>query len=317
MEFRSQRLAISLVSALVLGRTLPAEAADLVGMIGSCGQYYSEFRQKMVGYCRDRSRPDLPNESGEPVVYFMHGALWNSRQWFYRGYSEDLKKLAKQEKLPAFTVVSFDTSGFGFFSDEGDVHTGKDAHETWFLQEFMPWAEKKFSLCQARNCRMVIGSSMGGYGALKTALRHPHLFSAAGASAGAVLPANIWAWSLEEWTAYFGTKPIGESVGKRFIEELRNLNPTPEHYDAQDPVVLGAQRVKDALRPALYFDVSGGDQFGFEDGFARLDKTLTEVGYPHETYYDPDGTHFDNRNTRPHLLRFTAEIVRRMEGASQ
>ncbi|MBS1984938.1 MAG: hypothetical protein JST16_12285 [Bdellovibrionales bacterium] len=285
--------------------------ASLLRMAASCHSYYSDFRQKNVGYCLDRSRPDLPQQAGEPVVYFMNGVFFNSRQWFESGFSSEMRDLAKAESWPAFTVVSFNTAAMSFYSDEGDVPTGKKAYETWFVQEFIPTIQKKFpKLCSQRGCRGIAGSSMGGFGSLKTALRHPDLFMLSAASEPAILPDNIYNRSLDEWGAYFKEKPIGKTIGIEFIKTLQDIFPTAANYDENDPVVL-IDRF-DALRPlpAIYFDVTGGDQFGFYDGFHRFEAALQRRGFPYSTTFDPNGNHFSHGATTTPWLRFMGETLR-------
>lgn len=285
-------------------------AADYISPFFKCSSYKSEFMGKNVNYCHDRSRPDLPQLPGEPVVYFMHGAFMSAKQWYTDDYSGVLKEIAVDEEFPPFTVISFDTNHLSFFSDEADVHEGKRAFETWFLTEFVPFIENKMDLCRARDCRGVMGSSMGGFGSLKTVLRHPELFAFGGSNFPAILPANIYDRTLDEWKEYFSHTKIGGGLGKQFIEELRQRYPTPELYDAHDPVVLAARWPASQAFPPIYFDVGAEDQFGFYDGHNRFKQVLNERRFPYSAYFDLDGDHFTNSEMSYSMLRWVAGQVK-------
>jgi len=116
-----------------------------------CESYQSTMLEKKVRYCTQRSRPTLKQKIGEPVVYVMHGVFGNALSWSAGGYAEALDLLGAGEKVPPFTVVSFDTSGTSFFSDVGTEHAGKASYETWFVNEFIPYIESKRNLCRDRN----------------------------------------------------------------------------------------------------------------------------------------------------------------------
>lgn len=274
--------------------------------------------KKKVEYCFDRSRPDIAYRSGEMLVYFMHGAFNSASQWYGKKYSGTMHDIAESHNFPPFTVVSFNTSAMSFFSDEGDVHSGNQASETWFLKEFMPMMEEQYGLCSRRACRGLIGSSMGGFGSIKTILRHPDLFRFAGANFPAILPVNIYDWTLEEWKDYFSDKSIGSQVGVQFVKELYKIFPTRELYDQHDPVVLVKKWKEASSFPPIYFDVGGQDEFGFYDGFNRLKETLDQKGYPYASHYDPSGDHLWGRGDFGSiLLEWTASAVGQAISASK
>lgn len=52
-------------------------------------------------------------------------------------------------------------------------------HETFFLEEVMPWAEQAYGASTRPQDRLLIGQSNGAAWAVATALRHPELFGAA------------------------------------------------------------------------------------------------------------------------------------------
>lgn len=248
----------------------------------SCDYQDSAILGHRVKWCAERSRPDIAPEAGEPVVYFMHGIFGGARNWVSDGYSAALDKM-RIAKVPAVTFVSFDTSAMSFFSDEGDRHWGPGAYETWLIEEFMPYIEGRFNLCHERDCRALAGVSMGGYGALKTALRHPKLFGHVAVNSPALGPFGLFE-SDRAWWNYFNEHSIGGVRGMPLLYQLRRVQPTPQVAEANDPIWLAAHLRHRSDMPALYLDVGDHDDFGFEVGFARFNAILDSRGLRHESH---------------------------------
>ena len=91
--------------------------------------------------------------------------------------------------LPGFDGIVVMPAGgrAGWYSDWPGRTDGNFAPlwETFHVHQLVPWVDANFNTSGTRSGRAVAGLSMGGYGALRYAGRHPHLFSAVGAfSAG-------------------------------------------------------------------------------------------------------------------------------------
>jgi|GEM_PF-1385679 len=273
-----------------------------------CRSYSSPLRGVPVNYCVQRSRPDLKPQQGEAVVYFFHGINGNAGSWAENGYAEAMEVLSREEQFPPFTVLSFDTSRMSFFSDRGDVRTGSAAYETWFVREFIPYAEKTYGVCSSRACRGVAGLSMGGYGALKTALKHNELFGFVAVNSAAVAPFNVWN-PLRDWNGYFNRHPVGPWQGQALLQEIRRVFTSKEMYEKNDPahLALGLREEKDL--PKLYIDVGGKDYFGFQEGYFRFTKVLDEKRWAYHSYFEPGGGHDIFHDRRWWLMRFLRDQV--------
>lgn len=75
-----------------------------------------------------------------------------------------------------------------------------DAHEKWFIEEVLPWAEKEFGASKDRMERIVFGSSNGGPFSLTMGARHPDLF-------GNVVGAMVYALALPKWKKELAEQP--------------------------------------------------------------------------------------------------------------
>ncbi len=75
-----------------------------------------------------------------------------------------------------------------------------EAHEKWFIEEVLPWAEREFGASSKREERIVFGSSNGGPFSLTMGARHPDLF-------GNVVGAMVYALGLTQWKKELAEQP--------------------------------------------------------------------------------------------------------------
>ena len=119
-----------------------------------------------------------------PVTYLLHGYGDADDGWIQYG---EINRLADDAiatgKIPPMIIVTPD--GFtGFYINSAD---GKMNYEDFFVKELIPYIEKTYKVKTERKFRAIAGLSMGGYGSMILALKHPDLFVAA-----APLSAAVW-----------------------------------------------------------------------------------------------------------------------------
>ena len=128
----------------------------------------------------------LPSDYAEstrryPVLYLLHGKDGDYRQWTDRLGVADLTR-----DLPVIVVMP-DGGPAGFYSNwynGGDG--GSPMWETYHVDELTPWIDSEFRTVDEKEGRAIGGASMGGFGALSYAGRHPDLFVAAASFSGLV-----------------------------------------------------------------------------------------------------------------------------------
>jgi S-formylglutathione hydrolase FrmB len=147
-------------------------------------------------------------------------------------------------------------------------------YEDFLLQEFFPFIEKRYRVAPGRGHRAIAGISMGGYGALHLAFRHPQLFSSAGAHSAAL---------IEKLPVYIGSTP--NSPRARLLSGVFGSPPDATFWDRNSPLALA--RTANLAGLKIYFDCGDQDDYGFEAGAAALDKTLTSRHIPHEFHLYP------------------------------
>ena len=106
----------------------------------------------------------------------MHGCCDDYRSWVDKGRAEQLTR-----RYPLIVVMP-DGGSAGWYSDPHNAGAfGPPRYETYAFDELLPWVDATF---RSTGERAVAGLSMGGFGALKYAARHPGVFQAAASYSG-------------------------------------------------------------------------------------------------------------------------------------
>ena len=116
-----------------------------------------------------------------PVLYLLHGAFGNSADWTQVGAAESITGGRK------LIVVMPDGGQGGWYTDwVNRGQGGPPEWETFHIGQLIPWVDDRYRTDARRGERAIAGLSMGGFGAMSYAARHPALFSWAGSFSGAV-----------------------------------------------------------------------------------------------------------------------------------
>lgn len=212
-----------------------------------------------------------------PVLYFLHGLNENEMRWSTRGHTDlMLDKMIFDGKVGEFIVVV----PFGAVSFYTNTRDGSEKWEDALVTEFIPAIESTYRVNATRSTRGISGISMGGYGALKIAMRHPDLFGSASAHSP-VLIADLAAAQVP------GRFRLNMFLG--LFDRIYGINQDLSYWEANNPMTL-AKDTKKLNGQKIYFDCGTEDEYGFAAGVKQLDDLLTKAGYPHEAHLYP-GNH--------------------------
>jgi S-formylglutathione hydrolase FrmB len=200
-----------------------------------------------------------------PVVYLLHGALDD-----YTGWTAKLQAEETTAGVPVIAVMP-DGGQLGEYSDYYNQGMfGPPDYETYHVQQLIPWIDANFRTIATREGRAIAGVSMGGFGAMSYAARHPDLFVSAAAFSGAVDTNYEPMWPLILDTIW----------GDRGNEEIR--------WRGSNPVDLAMNLGGIALSMRTGNGMIGGDQqvfdpveFAVHQESVDLHNTLTTLGIPH------------------------------------
>jgi S-formylglutathione hydrolase FrmB len=208
-----------------------------------------------------------------PILYLLHGLGDNEQMLIHSGGMNLVEDLWEQNQLGEFLIVT-PAGGASFYINS---HDGKRRYEDFFLQEFMSGIEKRYRALTQRKSRGIAGISMGGYGALHIAFRHPQLFSAVGAHSAALIE-NMPNISARDSRQLSRLRVLGDAFGSPF---------DPAFWNQNDPVTIA--RTANLAGLKIYFDCGSEDDYGFDGGADALDKLLTSRHIQHEFHLYPGG----------------------------
>ncbi len=217
-----------------------------------------------------------------PVLWLLHGGFGSAADWTDVGNAEALTA-----GLPLIVVMP-DAGTGGWYADwRNATPEGPQGWETFHLGELRPFIESRYQTRTDRGGRAVAGLSMGGFGAMHYAARHPDLFGFAASFSGAVdiLHPGVSAVVSASPLAHDGTP--GDIFGHRVLDEAT--------WRAHNPVDLaeGLRTVEVQLRTGN--GMPGGEhggtidvqEIGVSQATATLHRRLDELGIPH--LYDDYG----------------------------
>jgi len=273
-SFRAQRGIALLFLLLFLLLFVRPPLTTAAGRI-ECNSLPSKTLAHPVNYCVILPPSyDADKTRRFPILYFFHGLGDNEQMFIHAGGFNLVQDLWERGQIGEFLIVTPHADAT-FYINSRD---GKVRYEDFLVQEFLPGVETRYRTRPGRANRGVAGVSMGGYGALHLAFRHPQLFSAVSAHSPAIIA------KLPAFTA----PTSGGSVRSRVLGATFGSPPDPIFWDHNSPLTLA--RSANLAGVKIYFDCGDQDDFGFESGATALDKILASRHIPHEAH-DYPGRH--------------------------
>jgi S-formylglutathione hydrolase FrmB len=197
------------------------------------------------------------------VLYLLHGGGGNYRDW--SNYS-DVAKFAEQGMV---LVMPEGNSSYYVNAAERP----QDRFEDYITRDLIADVENRFPVASGRSNRAIAGISMGGFGAITLALKHPDLFVFAGGLSSA----------LDVPSRSFSFKRIGQYRGHSAIFGPWGSKTRVEN----DPFVL-ARTVNPATIPYLF--LTCGNEEGLLAANKRFAAILRSRGFQFE-FHSEIGAH--------------------------
>jgi S-formylglutathione hydrolase FrmB len=232
-----------------------------------------------------------------PVVYFLHGLNENEMRWSTRGETDlMLDRMIADKAIGEFIVAIPMSSTTSFYTN---ARSGNAPWEDAVVKEFIPMIESTYRVNAARATRGISGISMGGYGSLKIAMKHPEMFGSVSAHSAALVPdfnsTTVTGRRLDQFKALFdNVYGIGFAGGGQLDLSYWNVN---------NPLELAKDTAK-LQNMKIYFDCGTEDEYGFYAGQQVLDEVLNKAKYPHTSglYPGVHGWDYAKQHTRQSLL---------------
>jgi putative tributyrin esterase len=211
-------------------------------------------------------------EKRYPVIYLLHGLHGTEWSWLQSGRAEEtLDRLISEQALRECIVVMPSDGGYGQGTFYVNWYDGTGRFEDYFIEDLIPAVDNQFRTLPEAKHRALCGLSMGGYGAVMLALKHPGLFCAAASIAGAMISSKLIAPEFHRTDA------------------ARMIGPVHGAYAQQYDIHVLAERVSQLpSKPGLHFNCGRSDYlYPMNVAFQYV---LQSLQYPHE-YLEFDGEH--------------------------
>jgi len=230
------------------------------------------FFSEVLGMCA-KADVILPDLSREPDVFAENGKV--RVMYLLHGLSDDQTNWQRYTGIEEFTkwknlAVIMPTTQRGWYSD---MYMGFNWY-TYITQE-LPEIMHRFFPClsQKREDTIVAGLSMGGYGAMKIAMRNPERYSCGAALSGA-----------------FDVEKFSREATLETAEEFEDtFGPVEQIKGSENDLFALADRLKDKPVQPHLFMCCGKQDFVYDHN-VRLRKKLMDVGAD-LTYEESDGDH--------------------------
>ena len=234
------------------------------------------------------------NNNNYPVLYLLHGGYGHFSDWITKTPDRTLiQRLADQYN---FIIVMPEGEVFSYYLNSPVAKESQ--FETYISKEVIEKIDNSYRTRKDKKGRAITGLSMGGYGALYLAIRHPDLFCAAGSMSGALNP-DMSGWKLPPDAV--------KNIKKEFEKILGSIEDNPQRY-AEASIINMVSKLKDNGLKLIFDD--GVDDFLIEAN-RELHRRLVFSGIPHD-YSERPGSHTWEywQNSLPFHALFFAKVFK-------
>jgi putative tributyrin esterase len=216
-----------------------------------------------------------------PVVYLLHGGGGGFRDWTN---DSDVARFAETG-----LVLVMPEGGSSYYTNA--VDPPRDRYEDYIVRDLISDVESKFPVATGRSNRAIVGISMGGFGAVKLALRHRELFIFAGGISSAIdVPRRA-----------FSIRRLQQS---RHYNSIFGPSGSQTRRDNDPFVLVRSAKPEDAP----YFFLTCGEQEGLLPANREFAALLGTRHFRHEFHTAPGSHDWNQWNAwLPSLFRSLAE----------
>ncbi|MFT3743533.1 MAG: alpha/beta hydrolase family protein [Pyrinomonadaceae bacterium] len=215
-----------------------------------------------------RYRAIVPNEArkSNAVLYLLHGLFGSAENW---------TELTRLQEYAEHTdlIIAMPDGGDNWYTDS------EEQYESFLIHDLLPEIEGRFGAPIDRNGRAIAGNSMGGYGALKIALKYPDLFGFAASFSGA--------FHVTRFLPGMDGGELAPSILRVFGDKDSSVR------NANDIFTIAAAAAKAGpVTPRIYFDcglddpfIDANREFASALSAARIEYEFSELEGGHDWLY--------------------------------
>lgn len=207
-----------------------------------------------------------------PVVYMLHGLGDNNNSWNGK-YLHANSKISALESQGLSEMIYIYPCGYSTYYC--NKVSGKYNYMDMFVQELMTFVDKNYRTIADREHRAITGYSMGGFGAMVLAEKHPELFScSAPLSMSFRTDAQYMTEPKSGWDGQWGS--IFGGAGAAGVDRLT------DYYKEHCPYYQFTPENRETLSKVHWFFTCGDDEEQLLVANDSLHVLLRDNGYSHE-----------------------------------
>jgi S-formylglutathione hydrolase FrmB len=221
-------------------------------------------------------------EKRYPWAVWLHGRNENHRKFHVDGGARVLDEMRGTGAIPELIFVALSVGGSPIYMDGSPAGD----QEKLVVETLPKFLAGKYRIAPGRANCAVMGVSMGGFGALKIALRHADQFGAVAAHSSALMPANP-----EKLQPQYA-RMVQRTIDRGGLAEVLGNPIDAKKWAEHMPLALAASMDVDKLKTLrIYFDAGTDDRYGFAPSNRELHEVLEKRGVPHEWELVEGGGH--------------------------
>ena len=234
------------------------------------------------------------NKASYPVLYLLHGGYGHFNNWITKTPDKTLlHRLADQYNL---IIAMPEGEVFSYYLDS-PVRPDSQ-FETYLTNDVIKKIDATYRTIRSSKGRVITGLSMGGYGSLYLATRHPDLYCAAGSMSGALNP-DMNAWKLPP--------DATKNIKAEFEKILGPYDQSPDGWAGYSVVAMADKMKTNGQK--LVFDC-GVDDFLIEPN-RELHRRLVFNQTPHDYSERPGGHAWEYwQNSLPNHVLFFSNVLK-------
>jgi S-formylglutathione hydrolase FrmB len=312
-------------------------------------------------------------ERSYPVIYFLHGHGGNYRKATISDTSDikklegflppGLLAQIKLDKMPTYSmldelILEGKLEPFILVQPDGSLHLNKidnstdlisgmpatkgsfyinspftGNYEDYIVKDVVRYVESHYRAIAGRERRVIMGESMGGYGAVSLYFRHPDMFCAMAALSPANLTLSHLSWQLHIpiYEKLLGVE-AGSAMGDTWMRDIldtidlvyahdcpllpsvrRDAQGNVTGFDSNAAMAWARNDLNNLLnmlpvpsqKASILINCERGDDYGLAPEAVRLHQTLLQRGIAHsyDLYSDPDAA------LSPHMFGIAYHII--------
>ena len=224
------------------------------------------------------------------VLYLLHGLYGDYTNW-----DTNTKLEQYSETLPLIIVLP--DAGDSWYTNS--VTVPGDKFEDYIVKDLIPEIDSHYRTIRLRDARAIAGLSMGGYGAMKFALKYPEMFAFAGSLSG----------------AFDAPRDLDVRVPEFREKLLAVFGPSSDANRSANDLLVLLNRVNAASLPYLYV------QCGTGDGFLTINRefvsSLPRRSISYEYHETPGGHSWDYWDRSVQTLLLSLSKILKLPSNSQ